>query len=130
MAERHSESGQGPMLPEEIRPLFWDHDSGMLQWRRDRDFIIGRVLAAGTWDNIRWLRGASGTGASAARAVRLPLRPLPAALEHRLARRTGRPFPDVMSHHPDVNIGATRKRRPSRGRERPGYQEAPAITRT
>ncbi len=43
-------------LPEMLRDLFWDHDFGQLDWRRHRDFIVGRVLEAGSWEAICWLR--------------------------------------------------------------------------
>lgn len=44
------------LLPETLRPLFWDTDFDQLAWRVHRDYIIGRVLSAGTWDAICWLR--------------------------------------------------------------------------
>ncbi|MEX0670315.1 MAG: hypothetical protein WD060_07660 [Pirellulales bacterium] len=44
------------MLPEFLRPLFWDCDLNALDQQRDGDFVIGRVLASGTWDAIQWLR--------------------------------------------------------------------------
>lgn len=47
-------------LPEALRPLFWDHDFAALDWRRHRDFVTGRVLASGTWENVRWLRATLG----------------------------------------------------------------------
>ncbi|MFM7289872.1 MAG: DUF6922 domain-containing protein [Planctomycetia bacterium] len=43
-------------LPEPLRPLFWDCDFAMLDAARQRAFIIGRVLASGPLDAIRWLR--------------------------------------------------------------------------
>ena len=43
-------------LPEPLRPLFWDCDFSMLDAVRQRDFVIGRVLASGPLDAIRWLR--------------------------------------------------------------------------
>ncbi len=43
-------------LPELVRPLFWDQDFDALDWREHRDFIIRRVLVAGSWDAIVWLR--------------------------------------------------------------------------
>jgi hypothetical protein len=44
------------MLPEFLRPFFWDCDFKSLDRLRDGDFVIGRVLASGTWDAIQWLR--------------------------------------------------------------------------
>jgi hypothetical protein len=39
-----------------LRALFWDYDFAALTWEDDRDLIIGRVLAAGTWEAVTWLR--------------------------------------------------------------------------
>ncbi|MFM9024936.1 MAG: DUF6922 domain-containing protein [Planctomycetaceae bacterium] len=47
-------------LPETLRPSFWDCDFATLDPARDRDFIIGRILSAGPWDAIAWLRDAYG----------------------------------------------------------------------
>src|SRR5437899_2568033 len=44
------------MLPRTLRPFFWDHDFGRLTWTADRDLIIGRILAVGDWNSLRWLR--------------------------------------------------------------------------
>jgi hypothetical protein len=43
-------------LPRNIRTLFWEYDSARLTWAADRDLIIGRILAVGNWDSLRWLR--------------------------------------------------------------------------
>ncbi|HWY87747.1 MAG TPA: hypothetical protein VNX28_13530 [Gemmataceae bacterium] len=43
-------------LSKRIRPLFWDYDFGQLTWEADSDLIIGRILAAGDWEAIQWLR--------------------------------------------------------------------------
>ena len=43
-------------LPESLRPLFWDCDFAALDVVRQHDFVIGRVLASGPLDSIRWLR--------------------------------------------------------------------------
>jgi hypothetical protein len=43
-------------LPESLRPLFWDCDFTALDVARQHDFVIGRVLASGPLDGIRWLR--------------------------------------------------------------------------
>jgi hypothetical protein len=50
-------------LPEWLRSLFWDHDFSVLDWRQDRELVIGRVLEAGTWDAIQWLRRQAGDAA-------------------------------------------------------------------
>jgi hypothetical protein len=43
-------------LPEMLRALFWDTDFEQVSWRDHRDYVIDRVLSAGTWDAICWLR--------------------------------------------------------------------------
>lgn len=42
-------------LARHLRPLFWDHDFARLTWKTDADLIIGRILAAGDWQAVRWL---------------------------------------------------------------------------
>jgi hypothetical protein len=46
-------SGQ---LPQRLKHFFWDHHFPRLSWEADSDLITGRVLAAGDWDSVRWLR--------------------------------------------------------------------------
>lgn len=46
----------GPSLPGDIRDLFWDHDVEDLNWPADQDLIIARILAAGNWRSVTWLR--------------------------------------------------------------------------
>ena len=71
---KHRRPGPFPgRLSRRLRPLFWDHDFGRLTWKADSDLIIGRILAAGDWEAVRWL------------LRRLP-RP---ALRHWLERRRG-----------------------------------------
>ena len=48
----------GVMLPAQLHPLFWEYDPRKLRWPGDRDLVIGKVLAHGTWDHLRWLRAA------------------------------------------------------------------------
>ena len=43
-------------LPEKLRPLFWDGDFELVSWDIHRDYVIGRVLSAGSWESICWLR--------------------------------------------------------------------------
>lgn len=50
-------------LPAGVRALFWEYGERELSLERDRDFVIGRVLTAGDWDSVRWLRGAVGDAA-------------------------------------------------------------------
>ena len=43
-------------LPPGVQSLFWDYPEGRVSLDRDRDFVIDRVLSAGEWEAIRWLR--------------------------------------------------------------------------
>ena len=43
-------------LPEDFRPLFWDREFDKLTWAKDRDFVVGRVLASGSWDQAGRVR--------------------------------------------------------------------------
>jgi hypothetical protein len=45
----------GPPLPRRLRPLFWDYEFAKLTWKADSDLIIGRILAVGDWESLRWL---------------------------------------------------------------------------
>jgi len=47
-------------LPEQIRPLFWEHDFDRLRWPTDRDLVIGRVLQHGGDDAVQWIRETAG----------------------------------------------------------------------
>jgi hypothetical protein len=52
-----SAAAPGPEgLPQPLRPLFWDCDFTALDAVGQQDFVIGRVLASGPLDAIRWLR--------------------------------------------------------------------------
>jgi hypothetical protein len=53
---KNAKSTKQPRLPALLRPLFWDYDFKILTWDDDRDLIIARVLALGTWEAITWLR--------------------------------------------------------------------------
>lgn len=43
-------------LPPHVRPFFWDGQFRDLTLAADADFIIGRLLAEGDWESIKWLR--------------------------------------------------------------------------
>jgi hypothetical protein len=43
-------------LSRHLRPFFWDCDFRHLSLDSHTDFIVGRLLAEGDWDSIRWLR--------------------------------------------------------------------------
>jgi hypothetical protein len=47
-------------LPPQVKKLFWDLDPRALRWDRDREQIIGRILASGPWETVRWLRSTAG----------------------------------------------------------------------
>jgi hypothetical protein len=47
-------------LPRFVLGLFWDCDSSQIGWETHKDFIIKRVLVAGGWEAIRWLRSLLG----------------------------------------------------------------------
>ena len=43
-------------LPKHLRPLFWEYHFAQLTWQADANLIIGRILTAGGWEAIQWLR--------------------------------------------------------------------------
>ncbi len=43
-------------LPPEVRSLFWEYGEHDISLERERDFVIGRVLSAGDWESLLWLR--------------------------------------------------------------------------
>jgi hypothetical protein len=43
-------------LPKDVTQLFWDVDPQTVSWELHRDWIVGRVLSAGPWSTIVWLR--------------------------------------------------------------------------
>jgi len=47
-------------LPKQLRPCFWDYDFARLSWEEDRELVIARVLATGSWEAIQWLRAQLG----------------------------------------------------------------------
>ncbi len=67
-ARRHKVDSQpgsrrNPRLPKQLRPFFWDYDFARLSWEEDRDLVTARILAAGSWDAICWLRARLGDSA-------------------------------------------------------------------
>jgi hypothetical protein len=50
-----------PDLPIFLAPFFWDYDFRDLSWDSDRDLIIARILSAGDWSSITWVRGNAGS---------------------------------------------------------------------
>ena len=47
-------------FPDPIKALVWDVAPSDLRWEQHRDFMIGRILSAGPWDAVQWLRKAQG----------------------------------------------------------------------
>lgn len=45
-----------PELPEELRRYFQEYDGRRLSWEESRPTIVGRLLEAGGWDAVQWLR--------------------------------------------------------------------------
>jgi hypothetical protein len=39
-----------------VRSLFWEYGDRDVSLEGDRDFVTGRVLSAGGWEALRWLR--------------------------------------------------------------------------
>lgn len=50
-------------LPTFLGPLFWDVNPRELDAEMHRDFLIGRILSAGTLESIRWARSRYGDDA-------------------------------------------------------------------
>ena len=50
-------------LPKSVRDLFWEYEADAIAWPQDTDLIIGKVLHAGTWDDVLWLRRVLGDAA-------------------------------------------------------------------
>lgn len=48
------------VLPTSVKKLFWDVEPRSLRLDRDQEMIIGRVLASGPWETVKWLRSAVG----------------------------------------------------------------------
>jgi hypothetical protein len=47
-------------LPRALKQFFWDCAFSRLNWERDRDFVIGRLLERGDLRAMRWLRRKAG----------------------------------------------------------------------
>ena len=50
-------------LPKNLAPFFWDTPFEKLSWEADREFIIHRLLADGSWEAITWMRRQTGDAA-------------------------------------------------------------------
>jgi hypothetical protein len=60
MESRKPRKRNSVRLPPRLKPLFWDHRFARLTWEADLDLVVGRILAAGDWDAVRWLRRSLG----------------------------------------------------------------------
>jgi len=60
MKKREPRRRNSGHLPERLKPFFWDHQFVRLTWEADADLIKSRILAAGDWDAVRWLRRSLG----------------------------------------------------------------------
>ena len=54
----------GLVVPELLAPLFWDADVSAVDPAVHGDFILGRVLSAGSLDALRWARNEFGDDAN------------------------------------------------------------------
>lgn len=50
-------------LPSSVKKLFWDLEPRALRLDRDQEMIIGRILASGPWETVKWLRSVVGEDA-------------------------------------------------------------------
>jgi len=50
-------------IPSPVRKLFWDLEPRYLRLDQDEEMIIGRVLASGPWETVKWLRSIVGDDA-------------------------------------------------------------------
>ena len=50
-------------FPVSLQPLFWDCDFSSLRWVAHQNFIVRRILQAGNWEAITWLRTSLGDAA-------------------------------------------------------------------
>jgi len=56
---KENKAGSAP-LPAMMRPLFWEYNFRSLSWEKDRNLIVSRILSAGTWQTVCWLRARIG----------------------------------------------------------------------
>ena len=59
----HENAPQMAPLPKHVQRYFWEYDAASLGWDADRDLIIRRLLAAGDWESLCWLRERLGDAA-------------------------------------------------------------------
>jgi len=56
-------------LPPHVRELLHDCDPDAVSWQEHGDFLVDRILAAGSWEAVRWLRRRVGDDVLRARIV-------------------------------------------------------------
>ena len=61
--EHWPESSASLVIPGSVSAILCEYDSDTLDWTKDRDLIIRRVLSHGAWNNISWLRDQLGDDA-------------------------------------------------------------------
>lgn len=44
------------MIPNNLRPFFWDVDAASLDPRKYADYVIGRILEQGTEEAVAWMK--------------------------------------------------------------------------
>jgi hypothetical protein len=49
-------SSEAGKLPDSLRRYFWDYGPADVDWSRDRDAVIARLLQSGGLEAARWLR--------------------------------------------------------------------------
>jgi hypothetical protein len=47
-------------LPKQLEEFFWDHNFDSLSWVKDQELIVSRILSAGDFGAISWLRSRLG----------------------------------------------------------------------
>lgn len=60
---KKSRAARAQALPNRLRGFFWEHAFDALSWPEDRDLVVARILSAGDWDAVRWLRRRLGDAA-------------------------------------------------------------------
>jgi hypothetical protein len=56
MAKKGAVKRKGTRMPPYVRELFWEYGPRQVSWRRDRGFVIKRILSHGEERALRWLR--------------------------------------------------------------------------
>jgi len=44
------------MIPQHLRPLFWEIDTDSLDLQKYLDYVIGRILEVGTDEAVSWMK--------------------------------------------------------------------------